>query len=102
MATITVTIPDALLPGIAAGVRGSLGEGVDGLDDAQACKRAATERLKELYRAYKKRTAASGAVTAADAALAGRAAAAAAAVQARLDAEAAALADADADFLGVS
>ena len=74
MATITVTIPDALLPGIAAGVRGSLGEAVDGLDHAQACKRAATERLKGLYRAHKKRT---------------------------VSRPAAALADADADFQGV-
>ena len=101
MATISLTIPDALLPGIAAGVRGSLGEAVDGLDDAQACKRAATERLKELYRSYKVRTATSGAVTAASAALVAREAAARASVQARKDAEAAALARADADFAGV-
>ena len=42
MATITVTIPDTPLPGIAADARGSLGEAVDGLDNARARKRAAT------------------------------------------------------------
>ena len=77
MATITVTIPDTLPPGIAAGGRGSWGEAAEGLDDAQACERAATERLKELYRAHKKRTVS------------------------RPAAAAAALADAEADFQGV-
>ena len=67
MATITVTAPDTLLPGIAADARGSLGEAVDGLDNAQACKPAAAERLKELYRAHRKRTVSRPAAAAADA-----------------------------------
>ena len=102
MATITLTIPDALLSDVAASVRGAYVDAAAALSDADACKHAAKAHLRQLYRAHQKRTAASASVVAADAALAARAAAASAAVQARKDAEDAALAKADADFEGVA
>ena len=102
MATITLTVPDALMPDLAASVRNFYGDAVGALSDADACKHAARAHLKHLYRAYRKRTAASASVKAADSALTAKAAAAAAAVQARHDAEDAALAQADADFTGVA
>ena len=107
MATITLTVPDALMPDLAASVRNFYGDAVGGdavgaLSDADACKHAARAHLKHLYRAYRKRTAASASVKAADSALTAKAAAAAAAVRARKDAEDAALAQADADFAGVA
>ncbi|MCH8848226.1 MAG: hypothetical protein J4N29_05070 [Chloroflexi bacterium] len=102
MATITLRIPDPLIPGLAASVRSVYGDAVAALSDADACKHAAKAHLRQLYRAGHKRTASSAAVSAADAALAAKEAAAAAAVQARKDAEDAALSRADADFDGVA
>lgn len=102
MATITLTIPDALLSSLAASVRSAYGDAVAALSDADAAKHAAKAHLHHLYRADHKRTASSAAVAAADDALAAKAAAAAAAVQARKDAEDAALARADTDFEGVA
>ena len=102
MATITLTIPDALLSGLAASVRSAYGEAVAALSDADAAKHAAKAHLQHLYRADRKRNATSAAVAAADAALAAKEAAAAAAVQARKGAEDAALARADADFEAVA
>ena len=102
VATIMLKIPDALLTHIAVSVRNTYGEAVGALSDADACKHAAKAHLRQLYRAGSKRTAASAAVAAADAALAAKEAAAAAAVRARKDAEDAALARADKDFEGVA
>ena len=102
MATITLTIPDALMSGLAASVRSTYGDAVRALSDADACKHAAKAHLRQLYRADHKRNATSAAVAAADAALVAKEAAAAAAVQARQDAEDAALARADTDFEGVA
>ena len=45
MATITLTIPDALLSGLAASVRSAYGEAVAALSDADAAKHAATAVL---------------------------------------------------------
>ena len=102
MATITLTIPDALLSGLAASVRSAYGEAVAALSDADAAKHAAKAHLQQLYRADRKRNATSAAVVAADAALAAKAAAAATAVLSRKDAEDAALAQADTDFEAVA
>ena len=102
MATITLTVPDALMPDLAASVRGTYGGAVGALSDAETCKHAARAHLKNLYRAYKKRTATSASVVAADSALAAKEAAAAEAVRARRDAEDAALARANTDFEGVA
>ncbi len=101
MATITLTIPDAMMPGLAASVRSSYGDAVGALSDADACKHAAKAHLQQLYRAAHKRTATSASVATADAALAAKDAAAATAVRARKDAEETALARADADFAEV-
>ena len=101
MATITLTVPDTLMPDLAASVRGTYGDAVRALSEADACKHAAKAHLQLLYRAHQKRTAASASVTAAESALTAKEAAAAAAVRARKDAEDAALAQADADFGGV-
>ena len=102
MATITLTIPDALMPDLAASVRSTYGDAVGALSDADTCKHAARAHLKHLYRAYQKRTATSASVEAAASAAAAKAAAADAAVRARKDAEDAALARADADFEAVA
>ncbi len=101
MATITLTVPDALMPDLAASVRSTYGDAVAALSDADACGHAAKVHLQQLYRAHRKRTAAGAAVATADAALAAKEAAAIAAVHARKDAEDAALAQADTDFEGV-
>ena len=101
MATITLTIPDALLPAIAASVHSTYVDVAAALSDADTCKHAAKAHLHQLYRAHQKRTAAGASVAAADAALAAKESAAAAAVRARKDAEDAALAQADTDFAGV-
>ena len=102
MATITLTIPDALMPDLAASVRGTYGDAVAALSDADACKHAAKAHLQHLYRVRQKRTATSAPVAAAESALTAKEAAAAAAVRARKEAEDAALARADADFEGVA
>ena len=70
MATITLTIPDALLSDVAVAVRGTYADAAAKLSDADACKHAAKAHLHQLYRAHRKRTAASASVVAADAALA--------------------------------
>ena len=102
MATITLTIPDAIMPDLAASVRGTYGDAVGALSDADACKHAVKAHLRQLYRAEHKRNATGAAVAAADAALAAKEVAAATAVRARKDAEDAALTRADTDFEGVA